>query len=631
MKNRAIKISLIAGFSAVVVYSCKREFLEVTPQGIYSETQLNNAKGVDGMLISTYAALGGLDGAQLGGASNWTWGSITGGEAYKGTEFSDFVDINPIMRYEIQPSNPALNTKWNSCYNGVARANQVLRTLPKVNDMADAAKKQVEAEAKFLRAHYHFELKKVFNNVPFVDEGQIPLEADFKIPNTSGSGYVNIWPQIEADLKFAFENLDETRPNRGRANKWAAASFLAKAYMFQNKFAEAKALFDQIIVSGKTAQGTAYALTSNYQDNFRVTSENNSESIFAIQYSYGDGSNTNGNYDNSLNYPHSGQVPSGIAGCCGFFQPSQTFVNAFQTDANGLPLVESFNNTEILSDEGILGSIFWNSTTKYKKNDFVSRIDPATPTIEKAYRSKVDDNAGNDPLTSANWELVWTENATITLDPRLDHSVGRKGIPFLDWGNHPGRGWIRDQPYGGPYAPKKNVFFKSDVGQRAGSVGWGWNNNALNYTIMRFADVLLLAAEAEIEVGSLAKASEYINRVRTRAANSPLMDVNAPAANYKVGLYTAFAGKDDARKAVRFERMLELGMEGHRMFDLNRWGITADYINNVYLAKEKQRRPSALGNATFTPNQDEYMPIPEYAINQSMKDGQATLKQNPGY
>ena len=580
MKNKAVKISLIAGFAAMVVYSCKREFLDVAPQGIYSETQLNNAKGVNGMLISTYAALGGLDGAQLGGASNWTWGSITGGEAYKGTEPTDFVDINPIMRYEIQPSNPALNTKWNSCYNGVARANQVLRTLPKVTDMADAAKKLVEGEARFLRGHYHFELKKVFNNVPFVDESHIPLEADFKISNTAGSGYVNIWPEIEADLKFAYDNLDETRPNRGRANKWAAAAFLAKAYMFQNKFAEAKALFDQIITNGKTAMGTKYALTPNYQSNFRITEENSSESIFAIQYSYGDGSNTNGNYDNSLNYPHSSTTPG--AGCCGFFQPSQTFVNAFKTDANGLPMPDTFNETNIANDDGLAAT------------------DPFTP-------------------------------HTGTLDPRLDHSVGRRGIPYLDWGIHPGRTWIRLQSYGGPYSPKKNVFFRSDMGQTAASVGWGWNNNALNYTIMRFADVLLMAAEAEIEVGSLAKATEYTNLVRTRAANSPLMNGTNPAANYSVGNYTVFASKEDARKAVRFERMLELGMEGHRFFDLNRWGITADYINNVYLAKEKLRRPSTLGGATFTPNKHEYMPIPEYAINQSIKGGQPTLKQNPGY
>jgi hypothetical protein len=351
--------------------------------------------------------------------------------------------------------------------------------------------------------------------------------------------------------------------------------------MFQNKFAEAKALFDQIIANGKNAQGTKYDLTANYQNNFRITSENNAETVFAIQYSYGDGSNTNGNYDNSLNYPHNTPSEFG-AGCCGFFQPSQTFVNAFKTTGEGLPMLDNFNETNVTSDEGLAAT------------------DAFTP-----YQG--------------------------TLDPRLDWTVGRRGIPYQDWGVFPGRPWIRKQDYGGPYAPKKNVFYKSDLGTSAGSVGWGWNNNALNFTIMRFADVLLLAAEAEIEVGSLAKAAEYINRVRARAAASPVMNGTVAAANYNVRPYNSFANKDDARKAVRMERMLELGLEGHRFFDLNRWGITAEYINNVYLSKEKVRRASALGGAVFTKGQDEYQPIPEFSVNQSIKDGTPTLKQNPNY
>jgi hypothetical protein len=578
MKNKIIIFSLFASSLVVILYSCKRDFLEVAPLGTYNQPQLTNKQGVNGMLISTYAALGGLQGTQLTGASNWAWG----GEAYKGTEPTDFVNINAIMRYEVQPSLPNVLTKWNASFEGIGRANQVLRSVAEAKDLSDAEKSQIIGEARFLRGHYHFELKKIWNNIPFVDETHIPLVADFKIPNMDASGnYINIWPQIEADLKFAYDNLDEAKPNRGRANKWAAASFLAKAYMFQNKFAEAKALFDLIIANGKNPQNVKYDLTPNYQSNFRITQENNSETVFAIQYSYGDGSNTNGNYDNSLNYPHNTPAEFG-AGCCGFFQPSQTFVNAFKTTADGLPMLDNFNETDVTSDEGVAPTAAF---TPYQG----------------------------------------------TLDPRLDWTVGRRGIPYQDWGIFPGSPWIRKQDYGGPYAPKKNVFYKSDNGTSAGSVGWGWNNNALNFTIIRFADVLLMAAEAEIEVGSLAKAAEYINRVRARAAASPVVNGAAPAANYLVSPYTSFAGKDDARKAVRMERMLELGMEGHRFFDLNRWGITADYINNVYLSKEKVRRASALGGAVFTKNKDEYQPIPEFAINQSIKEGTPTLKQNPGY
>lgn len=578
MKNKFSAALLVISASGLILYSCKNEFLEPAPQGVYSESQLTNKQGLNGMLINAYATLDGQEATQSGGASNWEWGSIRGGDAYKGTEPTDRVDDNPIMRFEVQAANPIVLTKWNATWDGVGQSNNVLKILPKVTNMTDAEKKQAEAEARFIRAHHHFEGKKVYGNVPYVDE----TVTDFKIPNTEGSGYVNIWPKIEADLKFAYDNLTETRPNKGRANKWAAAAYLAKAYMFQNKFTEAKALYDLIIANGKNSQGVKYGLTANYSTNFRVTSENNEETIFAIQFSYGDGSNTNGNYDNSLNYPHSPTTPG--AGCCGFFQPSQNLVNSFQTGTTGLPLPDTYNNSDVTSDEAVNSS------------------EPFTPF------------AGN-------------------LDPRLDWTVGRRGIPYLDWGIHPGRSWIRRIDYGGPYSPKKHVFYRSDLGTTSGSVGWGWNNSALNYTIVRFADVLLMAAEAEIEIGTLDLARQYINRVRARAAASPVKkEDGTDAANYVVGQYTIpFASKEEARKAVRFERKLELGMEGHRFFDILRWGIAAEYMNGEYLSKETARRPITLNGVSFQKGKHEYLPIPTFAVTQSVKEGQPTLKQNPGY
>ncbi|KAK6033608.1 SusD family protein [Ostertagia ostertagi] len=535
------------------------------------------------MLINAYATLDGIQDQQNGGASNWLWGSIRGGDAYKGTEFTDMIDANPIMRFELLPSVGQLPNKWNAIWDGVGGANQVLKVLPLVKDISAADAKQVEGEAKFIRAFMLFEGKKAFGNIPFIDE----KVTDFKVPNTDASGatYVNIWPQIEADFKFAYDNLDEVRPHVGRANKWAAAAHLAKAYMFQNKFTEAKTLFDAIIANGKTSKGVKYGLTPNYHSNFRVFTENNEETVFSIQASYGDGANTNGNYDNTLNYPHGGSATTEKPGaCCGFFQPSQNLVNSFRTSAAGLPLPDTYNDVDVTSDE---------------------------------------------PFTSANPAFVpYAGN----LDPRLDWTVGRRGIPYYDWGIHPGRAWIRDYTYGGPYSPKKNTYYKADIGSLAGTVGWGFANNALNYTPMRFADVLLMAAEAEIEVGSLATAQTYINRVRARAAASPVLNGASNAATYVVSQYTVpFADKTEARKAVRFERKLELGMEGHRFFDLVRWGIADVVLNTEYFPKEGVRRASALAGSVFTKGKHEYLPIPEFAISNSLKDGKPTLKQNPGY
>jgi starch-binding outer membrane protein, SusD/RagB family len=226
------------------------------------------------------------------------------------------------------------------------------------------------------------------------------------------------------------------------------------------------------------------------------------------------------------------------------------------------------------------------------------------------------------------------------VDPRLDFTVGRRSVPYHDWGTEPGRDWVRDVTYGGPYTPKKNTYFKSEDGSTGGKVGWGFSSNALNYTIMRYADVLLMAAEAEIEVGSLPVALGYINLVRARAgANAPsntapyFVAANDPSVTwgtYKVASYGAFADQAAARTAVRFERKLELGMEGHRFFDLVRWGIAGAELN-PYLTVEGVRRASALASTAFTVGKHEYFAVPAAAIAQSYKDGVPTLTQNPGY
>ena len=343
-------------------------------------------------------------------------------------------------------------------------------------------------------------------------------------------------------------------------------------------------MFDNVIANGKTAKGEKYGLVPLYGDLFRVANDNNKESVFAIQAAAATGTINNANPDFVLNFTYNG----GPAGCCGFFQPSFELSNSFRTAA-GLPLLDG------------------------------SYTAPAN-------------ELKTDQLVPAATAFV---PDTGPIDPRLDHSVGRRGLPYLDHGLHPGVAWIRDQNYGGPYAPKKFVWTKAE--EASGDVdksSWTPGYSAINVTIIRFADVLLMAAEAEIEVGGaagLVKALGYINLVRARAANSPVMNGAVPAANYLVSPYAAFADQAAARTAVRFERKLELGMEGHRFFDLVRWEIAATTINTEYFTKERTRRVEALGGAVFTPNKHEYLPIPEFAITASVRDGARTLKQNPGY
>ncbi len=590
-----MKIKLYLGFlvmAGIWLISCSDEFLDQPPQGAYSGPSLANASGVEGLLISTYAALDGLwfeswdnnNFNQNGGASNWIWGSVRAEDAYKGTEPADGVDINPIERFEVQPSNPYLMNKWNGSYDGIGKANETLRTLALVEDISEEARTRITAEARFLRGHFHFEAKKTFGNPPYVDE---TVEDFAAVTNDK-----DIWADIEADFQYAFDNLPGTQISAGRANKWAAGAYLGKTFLYQGKWAEAKAVFDQVINNGTTAEGVALALEPEYHNNFSASHEaGNSEVLFAYEASNA-GDFVNGNYENTLNQPHGSSAEG--AGCCGFFQPTQNMVNSFKVDANGLPLLDTFNDEDVPDDEGL---------------------------------------ASSDPFTPYDGPL----------DPRLDWTVGRRGIPYLDWGIHPGNNWIRQVVNGGPYSPIKNVPMASDFNNNlAGVYDWGFTMTALNVKIIRLADVLLMAAEAEAELGNLGPALDYVNEVRMRAANPDgfvKTDDGSPAANYQIGMYSAFANQAEALKVIRFERKIELGMEGHRFYDLVRWDNVTDagrtaldfdivsYLND-YLAGEDDRQH--LANATFQ-EKHKYAPIPEFVITQSTVDGVENIKQNPGF
>ncbi|HMG66131.1 MAG TPA: RagB/SusD family nutrient uptake outer membrane protein, partial [Chitinophagaceae bacterium] len=402
----------------------------------------------------------------------------------------------------------------------------------------------------------------------------------------------------------AYNTLPATMPLKGEANKWAAACYLAKCYMFEHKYADAKTLLNTIIPSaygggggGTNSQGKPYALVDNFDDNFNAELENNPEQVFQIEFSVNDGSNGgNENIGESANTPAFYPLSSFYTT---WKQPSFNLVNAFKTDANGLPMLDTFNVTNVDNDQSVSGF-------DYSYNTYQG-----------------------------------------TVDPRLDWTVGRRGVPYLDWadqnyytgypsnpGSDPSVGWINDRTFGGPYNPVKNNYRASQAGVFSDYYAQGYLlGSAVNYSIIRFADVLLWAAECEVEVGDLNRARALVNFVRARAMNGRYVQVSYdylgnyyPSANYFIDLYnTPWADQVTARNAVRFERRLEFGLEGHRFFDLVRWGIAASYINK-YLQEEKPRLPNDLTGISFIANKNEYFPIPLQEI-----DLDPNLKQNPGY
>lgn len=584
MFNKNIKTVLASLLIGIIIFSCKKSFLERIPDASFNEVALANQKGVNSLLIATYAALDGwaegAEGSISGGVawptagSNWIWGSVTSDDASPGSDPSDQVPMERMNRYQYQTDDPYIRAKYQSVFWGAGRANSTLNILAKATDVTPENRVQIEAEARFLRAHFHFDGYRMWKNIPFIDE----KTTEYRQKND-----VDIFPKIEADLQFAISKLSEKANNAsGRTNKGAAQALLARAYIHVGKYAQAKPLLDAVISSGK------YVLVDNFHDMFDAAKQNNTEMVFAYKSSVNDGSGQgqNGNIPDRLMGVHN--MP-GVNGCCGFHTATYDLLNGFKTDATGLPLsTQTFNNAD------------YNPTT---------------------------DN----------------------LDPRVDFTFARPGVPYYDWGIFQAA-WVRNVGYTGPFSQKKNAFHKGQYKNLSTATGWSDWPNAIDIPLIRYSDVLLMAAECEIETnGDLGKAKDYINLVRARAGkyvqgtgtSEATISQTLPAAvgdvvsaslnntNYKIGLYPAFASQAAAREALRWERRLELAMEGHRYFDLVRWGVAADVLNK-HVAKEVNKMSSYIGSETFTAKHNLY-PIPSVEIELSRINGVAQLKQNPGY
>ena len=544
-------------------FSCKEDFLEITPKGSLVATILATEEGISSLLIGAYAMVDGVSSNGFGweaASSNWVYGSIRGLEANKGTDSGDQPDINPIQTYTETATNPYLNVKWGSCYEGIARCNELLKVLAVAEErgsISAAAADSYRMQARTLRGYYHFEAHRIFTMICYIDE-----TTDLAtVTNTDDTR-----SQIIADLE-AGTSLPNNMGFVGMFNGTVAKVLLAKAQMQLNKdYGTAKSLLQDVANSGTAPDGSAIGLEAKYGDVFDAANRNGIESIYTVQYSVNDGSGGwNGGWGEVLNFPYKGGGGS-PGGCCGFFQPSHDLVNSYLTN-NGLPyLDESYNTTPVANDQGLTVN------------------DPFTP----------------DPRA---------------LDPRLDWTVGRRGIPYLDWGPHTGQDWVRDQSYAGPYSPKKQVFKKSQEGSLTEVGNWtsGWTANG--YRLIRYADVLLLLAECQIETNELDAARTNVNRIRARAANPEGFvknDDGTDAANYQISEYAAgfpFDNQANARRALQMERKLELGMEGHRFFDLQRWGNVQTELNRI-LDYEKTELSALYGAATVGP-EDINFPIPQ--------------------
>lgn len=559
-------------FSGLII-SCNDDFLDVRQNDGLNQFVLANKKGIDALLIGAYSMLDGVSAASYLGweaaSSNWLYGSIRGVEANKGTDAGDSsYDLSAIQNFAESADNPwttsYLNIKWRSVYEAVSRCNSVVLVTRQALEDQTITQEQAELflkQARALRGWYHFEAWRMWKKVPYVDE---------KTVQDTLTNKGDIRGKILADLQEGTK-LPDNMGQVGRFNGTVSKVLLAKVLMQMNKdYAGALTLL-QSAKTGTKPNGTAIGLAPTYGEVFDIVNRNGIESVYTVQYSVNDGSGAwNAGWGEVLNFPYkSGGSPGG---CCGFYQPTQEFVNSFRT-SGGLPLLDNtYNSSPVKNDVGLAVT---------------------APFVED----------------------------TGPLDPRLDWTVGRRGIPYWDWGIMTGQDWVRDQSYAGPYTPKKQVYKKSQEGQYTEVGNWTSGYTANGYRMIRYADILLMIAECQIETNDLAGALTNINLIRARAANSAGFVKEADgvtnAANYQISQYTTLGTQANARLVLRMERKLELGMEGHRWFDLNRWGNTVTELNRILTYEKTMPWGNAMYGTNTVGSEDVTFPIPQRQLDLS--------------
>lgn len=556
------------------VTSCKKEFIQGNPQGELTPEQLTTQDGVEALLTGAYGMLNGnLNGTwgNYGAApSQWLFGEVASDNAHKGSSNGDQPNMNLIEQHAPTSTNDNLANIWDRCFEGIQRCNTTLKVLAALQSSSNSGQpkfgderaKEIAGETKLLRGHYYFFLVRVFKSVPYITEAT----TEQAVPNQQ-----DIYPNIVTDLQAAIANLGTVKPKGqiGRVDKYIAQAYLGKVLLYQKKYAEAYAQLNAVIAA-KPALSTL-----PFTDNFDISKENGPESIFAVQHAVGtDGTGgDNGNVGDMLNFPYA-------VACCGFFQPTIDLANSFKVDAAGLPLLDgSYRTNPYVSDMGLSGA----AKTNYQVN------------------------------------------TALSFDPRIDYTLGRRGVEYRKgYGPMPGDAWIRDASNGGPFVVVKNVLDADQVA--SGTAPGSTNVTGLNVNLIRLADVYLMAAECAVEAGELARAMELVNAVRTRASALPpkMSAGGVPAAAYKVGLYLSFPSAEYARNAVRFERRLELALEGHRFFDLVRWGIIKPALESYFSFEGNYFQ--YLKGISIEPR-DSYFPLPQNQIDRS----RGILTQSPDY
>jgi len=570
---KKINIYIATLLLSVFAVSCSVD--DVKPQGTLDEETAFSSP--EKLVTAAYAKLG--DDWYSYPFNLWPYGDMSADDCLKGGSGENDTGYHPMEIFStLQPDRGEFDELWYQLYSAISRCNRALEAMENVEETANI--KQLKAETRFLRAHFYYKLQQMWYEVPFITEGM----DNAAIEATPQSSHDDLMQLIIDDFQYAYENLAEADPGKtGRAHKVAAAAYLAKVYLnwaygdgyeATTGYAHVdQAKIKKVIEYTEVVKNSKYDYLDTYGHIFLQDYANSCESIFAVQHSGKADDGTlygRANWSNMLNGVW-------LMWSCGwdFHKPSQNLVNAFKTK-NGLPM-DNF-------DEDHNAILTLGADTKYK------------------------------------------------YDPRLFHTVGMPTYPYkyeadftLEKKNS------RTPNTYGYYCSMKEIPQRS----KGETYDNPWQAFAQNDYVLRYTDVMLMRAEALIESGDFnGEALEIINTIRDRAAK----DINAKSLigyakdQCEISKYGNFASKDDARKALRWERRVELAMEGHRFFDLRRWGMLSETLN-AYFASEKtdeydgQTYALYYKDAFFTKGKNEYFPI---ASNQ-MNYVQGLYHQNKGY
>ena len=555
---KKILYSVLTVLALVGTTSCSDFLDDQKPQGVLDSDMVKEPSNVDNLVISAYAVFTTAEDVNSS-FSMWNF-DVRSDDAYKGGNGTSDGDVFHQLEIEqvVLTTNWNINDMWVRLYNCISRVNSAISVLETTSDSYQL-KDQRLGEMKFLRAYAHFLLKRLYKNIPFIMDANLKQEDYNTLSNTEFNNDEG-WQQIINDVEYAYSVLPVKQTDKGRPSKAAAAAFLTKAYLYkayrqddpssnQVTSINREDLLKVIEYSNPDIYSAGgFDLEADFHNNFRPETqyENGVESIWAMQYSINDGTkNGNLNWSYGLIVPN---IPGVTDGGCDFYKPSQNLVNAYRTDPDGHPFIDTFNNKD--------------------------------------------------------YDL--TQDA----DPRLFLTVGLTGLPYefnSKYMMDASSTWSRSNGLYGYYVTlKQNV--DPDCGYMVKGSWWG---TPMNRIVFRYADVLLERAEAYAQLNETGEAIKLVNKIRLRAKQSTGMIANYPSdygVKFNISTYNGSYSQEDALKIVKMERRLEMGMESERFFDLVRWG-EAEKVLNKYFAEETNNC-SIYGEAHFTANKNEYLPIP---------------------